>query len=114
MAKSLNYLRKNIKQEVKLAARAEAVDIVAKMSLAEARKARGLNQAALTKRLKIAQSDILQIESSPDLLLSTLEKYVEALGGKLELHAKFPDGQDVEIKLYSLIEFRDDANKSPM
>ena len=63
MAKSLNYLRKNIKQEVKLAARAEAVDIVAKMSLAEARKARGLNQAALTKRLKIAQSDILQIES---------------------------------------------------
>ena len=101
MAKSLNVLRKKIKPEVQLAARAKAVDIVAEMSLAEARKARGLNQATVAKRLKIAQPNISQIESRPDLLLSTLGQYVEALGGKLELHAKFPDGQDVEIKSFT-------------
>ena len=101
MAKSLNELRKKIKPEVQSAARAKAVEIVTQMSLAEARKARGLNQTTVAKRLRIAQSNISQIESRPDLLLSTLGQYVEALGGKLELRAKFPDGQDVEIKSFN-------------
>lgn len=97
MAKSLNELRKKMKPEVQIAARAKAVGIVAEMSLAETRKSRGLNQATVAQRLNIAQPNISQIESRPDALLSTLGQYIEALGGKLELHAKFPDGQDVEI-----------------
>lgn len=98
MTKSLNEFRKKIKPEVQLAARAKAVSIIAEMSLAETRKARGFNQATVAKHLNIAQPNVSQIESRPDLLLSTLGQYVEALGGRLELHAKFPDGQDIEIK----------------
>jgi DNA-binding XRE family transcriptional regulator len=97
MTKSLNELRKKINPEVQTAARAKAVDIIAKMSLAEARKARGKNQSILAKCLKIAQPNISQIENRPDALISTLSQYIEALGGKLEIHAKFPDGQDIEI-----------------
>jgi DNA-binding XRE family transcriptional regulator len=97
MAKSLNELRKKMKPEVQAAARAKAVGIVAEMSLAETRKSRGVNQTELASRLDIAQPNISQIESRPDALLSTLNQYIEALGGKLEIHAKFPDGQDVEI-----------------
>src|SRR5690554_6071436 len=97
MSKSLDEFRKEIKPQVQAAARAKAVNIIAEMTLAETRKARGFNQSSVAQRLKIAQSNISQIESRPDLLLSTLSHYVEALGGKLELHAKFPDGQDVEI-----------------
>lgn len=74
--------------------------IVAEMSLAEVRKARGKSQATLAKALGIAQPNVSQVESRPDTLISTLSQYIEALGGKLELHAKFPDGQDIEIKQF--------------
>ncbi len=97
MAKSLKEHRKKIKPEVQAAARAKAVGIIAEMSLAEIRKARGKNQATLAKELGIAQPNVSQVESRPDTLISTLSQYIEALGGKLELHAKFPDGQDIEI-----------------
>jgi len=103
MAKSLNELRKKIKPEVQAAARAKAVGIVAEMSLSEVRKTRGANQSTLAERMNIAQPNISQIENRPDALVSTLNQYIEALGGKLEIHAKFPDGQDVEISQFSSI-----------
>ena len=97
MAKPLNELRKKMSPEVQAAARAKAVSIVAEMSLAETRKLRGRSQAVVARALGIAQPNVSQIEKRPDTLVSTLASYVEALGGKLEIHAKFPDGQDVEI-----------------
>lgn len=97
MAKSHTELRKQISPEVQAAARAKAVSIIAEMSLAEIRKSRGKNQGELADVMNLAQPNISQIENRPDALVSTLSQYIEALGGKLELHAKFPDGQDVEI-----------------
>jgi hypothetical protein len=44
---------------------------------------------------------VSQMEKRPDSLLSSLSQYKEALGDKLELHAKFPDGQDIEIKQFN-------------
>ncbi|HEB70358.1 MAG TPA: helix-turn-helix domain-containing protein [Desulfobulbus sp.] len=101
MAKSLKELRKQIKPEVQTAAREKAVNIIAEMTLAELRKARGHNQTAVAEAMKIAQSNISQMEKRPDTLISTLSQYIEALGGKLEINAKFPDGQNVEIKQFS-------------
>lgn len=100
MAKSLHEMKKKIKPEVQAAARAKAVGIIAEMTLAEVRKARGFNQSVVAKKLNLAQSNISQVETRPDALLSTLKHYVEALGGTLELHAKFPDGEDVEINQF--------------
>ena len=97
MVKPLSEMKKRIKPEVKTEARAKAVDVIAEMTLAEVRKVRGFNQTAVAKTLELAQSNISKIESRPDAMLSTLKHYIEALGGTLELHAKFPDGQDVEI-----------------
>lgn len=101
MAKSLNELRKKIKPEVQAAARAKAVGIMTEMTLAEVRKARGKNQLALAKLMDIAQPNISQIENRPDTLVSTLSQYIEALGGKLEIHAIFPDGQEVAISQFT-------------
>lgn len=97
MAKSLQEHRKNISPKVQAKARVKAVEILAEMSLAEVRKARGKSQAALAEALGTAQPNVSQVESRPDTLISTLSHYIEALGGRLELHAKFPDGQDIEI-----------------
>lgn len=97
MSKSLKELRSKIKPEVQAAARAKAVDIIAEMTLSETRKARGLSQAALAQSLNLAQPNVSQIENRPDALVSTLNDYIEALGGTLEIRARFPDGQEVEI-----------------
>lgn len=97
MTKSLEQLLEQVKPEVKAAAEAKAAGIIEQMNLSQARKLRGLNQADVAKRLDIAQSNISQIEARPDTLVSTLSAYVEALGGKLELHATFPDGAEIKI-----------------
>lgn len=97
MAKPLSELRKKISSEVQAAARAKAVGIVAGMSLAETRKLRGRSQVVLAEDLGIAQPNVSSIEKRPDTLVSTLISYIEALGGTVEIHAKFPDGQYVEI-----------------
>jgi len=61
------------------------------LALADIRSARGITQVEMAKHLKVTQGNISQTERQSDLYLSTLEKYVEALGGHLELNAVFPD-----------------------
>ncbi|PTB83102.1 transcriptional regulator [Pseudidiomarina aestuarii] len=97
MTKTLNDLRKQMKPEVQAAASEKAAIILAEMSLSEARKMRGKRQVELAHVLGIAQPNVSQIEKRPDTMISTLSSYIEALGGTLELRAKFPDGNDVEI-----------------
>lgn len=98
MTKSLNELRKKIAPEVQVKAREKALQIIAEMTLAEVRKHRGVKQVELARKLHMAQPNISQIEGRPDALLSTLELYIEALGGELKLQAVFPDGDQVTIK----------------
>lgn len=49
------------------------------------REAFGMRQTDVAERAEIAQSHVSKIESGGDVMLSTLRKYVEALGGSLEL-----------------------------
>jgi DNA-directed RNA polymerase specialized sigma subunit len=62
------------------------VDLISKL-----RKDRELTQEELAAMMEIRQSAISQIENQEDVLVKTLERYVKALGGKLEVRAKFPD-----------------------
>jgi DNA-binding Xre family transcriptional regulator len=59
--------------------------------LAELRRRRGFTQVHLSKLLGITQSDLSKLERRHDLRLSTLRRYVAALGGRLRLVADFPD-----------------------
>ena len=42
-------------------------------------------------------SEISRIENRTDVYVSTLASYVEAMGGRLEIRAVFPDGGAVKI-----------------
>ena len=64
---------------------------VAAMALDEIRKARQMTQAKLAETLGVNQGEISKIEHRTDIYISTLAGYVEALGGKLEIRAVFPD-----------------------
>jgi transcriptional regulator with XRE-family HTH domain len=71
--------------------------ILASMELDELRKARRVTQAELASRLNIQQGNVSRLERRDDMHLSTLREVVEALGGELEITARFPDGQAVRI-----------------
>ena len=65
--------------------------IAEELTLRELRHARKLTQARIAKKLGITQDSVSRLEKRADLLLSTLRKTVEALGGSLSLVAEFPD-----------------------
>ena len=58
------------------------------MDLKELREAAGKTQEELATALKKAQSEISRVEGRSDYRLSTLQRYVAALGGELEIVAK--------------------------
>ncbi len=61
------------------------------MRLRELRKIAGVTQASLAKRLKVSQGQISETENREDVLVSTLRRYVAALGGEIEVVARFGD-----------------------
>ena len=75
-----------------------AAELIAEeMTLRELRKARQLTQARVAAELGITQDGVSRLEQRSDLLLSTLRRTVEAMGGKLSLVARFPDQPPVEL-----------------
>ena len=77
---------------------ARAAELIAEeMTLRELRHARKLTQVKLAKTLGVTQDSVSRLEKRSDLLLSTLRKTVEALGGNLSLVAEFPDRPPVVL-----------------
>src|SRR5712692_2824192 len=78
--------------------KAHAAEIIAEeMTLRELRHARKLTQVRMAKKLGITQDSVSRLEKRSDLLLSTLRKTVEAMGGNLSLVAEFPDREPVVL-----------------
>ena len=68
-------------------------------SLMELRKARALTQAELARKLRVSQESVSRLEKRSDMLISTLTKHVEKLGGELVLVARFPGADPVRVRL---------------
>jgi DNA-binding XRE family transcriptional regulator len=66
--------------------------------LQELREHRQVSQVSLAARLGVRQPTVSKIERRDDVALSTLRRYIEALGGRLVVAAQFVDGR-VEIAL---------------
>lgn len=86
---------------------ARAAELAAEeMSLRDLRRAHRLTQARIGKALKIGQDGVSRLEQRSDLLISTLRNYVAAMGGDLQLIARFPDRPAVEVTGLAAIEQR--------
>jgi hypothetical protein len=66
--------------------------LLAELPLAELRRARGLSQKTLAGVLNVDQASISKMERRTDMYISTLRSHIEAMGGELEIVARFPDG----------------------
>ena len=78
-------------------------EMLAEMPLHELRRARGLSQEVLAKILNIKQPNIAKMEKRADMYISTLRSTIEAMGGTLDIMARFPDGT-IKITNFSSIE----------
>ena len=77
---------------------ARAKELIAEeLTLQQLRKARNKTQVAVARKLNIGQDTVSRYERQADLLLSTLQRYVEAVDGKLSLLVEFPDRKPVKI-----------------
>jgi DNA-binding XRE family transcriptional regulator len=71
--------------------------IAEEMTLRELRRARKLTQTRMAKTLGISQDSVSRLEKRSNLLLSTLRKTIQAMGGNLSLVATFPDREPVVL-----------------
>lgn len=59
----------------------------------ELRHVRMLSQEQLAAKLNVKQATVSKLERRADMYISTLRKVIKAMGGELEIKAKFPDGE---------------------
>ena len=67
------------------------------LTLQELRKAKALTQTQLAETLGIRQATVAKMEKRSDLMISTLRRHVEAMGGRLNLVVEFPGRMSVRL-----------------
>jgi transcriptional regulator with XRE-family HTH domain len=68
------------------------------LSLRDLRKAMDRTQVEVARKMKVGQDTVSRYEQRTDLMLSTLERYISAMGGTLTLIAEFPDRDPVRVR----------------
>lgn len=95
MARNLDDVLDALPTERRAAIEQRAAELA---TLKDLRLAMQKTQVDLATTLHVGQDTISRLEKRSDMLLSTLRAYIEAMGGKLELVAHFPDRPPVTIE----------------
>lgn len=64
---------------------------IVRLTLRQLREQLGKTQGDLAAANKVSQAELSRAERRRDHLISTLRRYVESLGGEIEILAKFKD-----------------------
>ncbi len=92
MAKNFRELEAKMSPAARARAEAKAERMLKDMALDELREALKLTQESLAESLHVNQAAISKVERRSDMLISTLRKIIEAMGGELEIRAILPAG----------------------
>ena len=65
--------------------------IEAELQIGRALKPHGVGDQAMIDAMELAEADLTPFEDEHHLYLTVLTRFVDALGGRLELHAVFED-----------------------
>ncbi|SRR5690606_700416 len=103
MAKSYRTLRARMSPDARSRANEKARAMLQAMPLAELRRARRLSQEQIAAILHVKQASVSKLERRTDMYISTLRGFVKAMGGDLEIRARFPEG-DVTIDQFEDID----------
>lgn len=93
MAKSFDELMKRTTtKKIRDKAAHRSQELLGELLLSEIRQLSGKSQREIADALGIKQPSLSKLESQADMQISTLRKIVKALGGELEVVARFPSG----------------------
>ena len=100
MAKSFDSLvKRTTTKRTRQRAAARVQELLGEMLLSEVRQRAGMSQQELAEALGIKQPSLSKLEGQSDMQISTLQRIVSALGGELEVFARFPRGR-VKMKQF--------------
>ena len=92
--KTLNRLiEENFSGSEQADIRSASQEKITAIHLQQVRKSRRISQKELARTLGLSQSALSELERRPNITLGTLQRYIEALGGKLEIAAVFQEGK---------------------
>ena len=98
MSRNVNDIISALNSAERKKVETRAAELIAEeMTLRELRRARRLTQVSVAKALGITQDSVSRLEKRSDVLLSTLRKTVQVMGGNLSLVAEFPDRAPVVL-----------------
>lgn len=114
MGKTLSEIMKGLPKERRERIEAETTREAAEiMSLRDMRKAFHQSQESVAKALDMEQESVSRMERRTDLLLSTMRKYVAAMGGDLKLIAEFPNRPPIRIDTLGSLSERSEPDATP-
>jgi transcriptional regulator with XRE-family HTH domain len=91
MAKSFDALvKRTTTKKTRAKAKRRTQELLRELLVAEIRQLTGKSQQEVARTLGIKQPSLSKLENQTDMQISTLRKIVQALGGKLEVLARFP------------------------
>ena len=90
--KKFDVLRVELTPAQQAAVSAKVIALREEMTLAELRQARQLTQATLSDTLHVGQAAVAKMEKRTDMYVGNLRRFVEAMGGQLDVVARFPEG----------------------
>ena len=99
MAKKFQTLRDKMTPDQRTKASAMAMELMSEMPMYELRHALRLSQEQIAEILNVNQAAVSKMENRADMLLSSLRRYIEAVGGQLEIRACFKEGSVKITKL---------------
>ena len=99
MATKFRDVREKMTPERQERIRQRTQELLAELPLQELRQARAWSQEELAEVLGLNQATISKLERRTDMYLSSLRRFIEAMGGELEITAIFPEGK-VRIQLF--------------
>lgn len=103
MTKPLKTLLDGMSEERKDRIQKMTEQLVNEVDLYELRKAKELTQQQLASELNQSQAAISKLENQSDMYISTLRRFLSALGADLKIIAQFPD-KAFEIKQFKEME----------
>ncbi len=110
MTKNFKALLEKMSPAARGRAEAKARKFAEDMALDELRVARKLTQTQLAQAMRVEQSAVSKIERRTDMYISTLDRMIQAMGGRLEVRAVFPEGT---VKITQFRELDEDRPARP-
>ena len=100
MAKQLSELMKKVDPTIVNAARVQADQEIFELHLAQLRQTAEMSQHDIAVALGISQPSVANLEKrGHEVKISSLKRYIEALGGKLSLDVELSDGRHIGINV---------------